>query len=111
MLQLLVTNQKSSHQQLFQHAKLSVWHYLLHFKKFYTDTILKDVVQREFVPVNIKNDSQGAIAFAKDPINHMKSKHIDIRYYFIRDPVYQSNEIMIEYVHRCNQMKTWLMYD
>ena len=36
------------------------------------DTSLRDVVQREFVPVNIKNDNQGAINLVKNPVKHMK---------------------------------------
>ena len=30
-------------------------------------------------------DNQGAIAIAKNPTNHSKTKHIDIRYHFIRE--------------------------
>ena len=35
-------------------------------------------------PVVIFEDNQGAIALAKNPIKHQRSKHIDIRYHFIR---------------------------
>ena len=30
-------------------------------------------------------DSQSAIALAKNPVFHAKSKHIDVRYHFIQD--------------------------
>ena len=53
------------------------------------------------MPVNIKNDNQGAIVLVKNPVKHMKLKHIDIRYHSIHN-YYQSNT--------CNQMKTWLMH-
>ena len=63
----------------------------------YLTQFLKDVIQHEFVPVNITNNNQGAIVLVKNPVKHMKSKHIDIRYHFIHD-YYQSNKIMIDYV-------------
>ena len=36
------------------------------------------------VPV-LHSDSQSAIALAKNPVFHSKSKHIEVRYHFIRD--------------------------
>ena len=32
-------------------------------------------------------DNQGAIAIAKNPIAHARTKHIDIRYHYIREAV------------------------
>jgi hypothetical protein len=31
------------------------------------------------------NDSQGAVALAKNPVHHNASKHIEVQYHFIRD--------------------------
>lgn len=42
-------------------------------------------------PINIYSDSQGAMALAKNPEQHQRSKHIDIRYHFLRDQVLQEN--------------------
>jgi hypothetical protein len=39
------------------------------------------------VPTNILCDSQGAIALAKNPEHHQRSKHIDLRYHFVREQV------------------------
>jgi len=36
-------------------------------------------------PVNIKVDNSGCIKFAKSPVEHKRTKHIDIRYHFVRD--------------------------
>ena len=33
----------------------------------------------------IKTDSQSAIELAKNPIYHARTKHVDIRYYFVRE--------------------------
>ena len=32
-------------------------------------------------------DNQGAIALANNPVQHQRSKHIDIKYHFIRDEI------------------------
>ena len=48
--------------------------------------LLKDVHQNhKCEPVTIFDDSQSAIALAKNPVNHQRSKHIDIKYHFVRD--------------------------
>jgi hypothetical protein len=38
-------------------------------------------------PTNILCDSQGAMALAKNPEHHQRSKHIDLRYHFVREQV------------------------
>ena len=48
--------------------------------------------------VLIKDDSQAAIAMAKNPIHHAKSKHIDIRYHFLREEL-EKKTFKLEY---CN---------
>jgi len=35
-------------------------------------------------PVTIYEDNQGAIALVENPVHHQRSKHIDIKYHFIR---------------------------
>ena len=42
-------------------------------------------------------DNQSAIALAKNPVNHQRSKHIDIRYHFIRAEVLNKN-VELKYV-------------
>ena len=41
-------------------------------------------------------DNQGSIALAKNPEFHKRTKHIDIRYHFVREKV-ESGEVTIEY--------------
>ena len=41
--------------------------------------------------VNIFVDNQGAIMLAKNPVNHQRSKHIDIKYYYIRSQIETGN--------------------
>lgn len=45
----------------------------------------------------IKIDNQGATNLAKNPIHHQRSKHIDIRYHFIREEV-KEDRVSLEYV-------------
>ncbi|KAL1269569.1 hypothetical protein QQF64_031858 [Cirrhinus molitorella] len=37
-----------------------------------------------FMPVQIFEDNQGAIALSKNPVCHQRCKHVDVRYHFIR---------------------------
>ena len=42
-------------------------------------------------------DNSSAIDISKNPIQHSKTKHIEIRYYFIRDPV-ERKIVCLEYI-------------
>lgn len=46
--------------------------------------------------VKIYEDNQGAIALAKNPEFHKRSKHIDIRYHFVREKV-EDGQVVLEY--------------
>lgn len=48
-------------------------------------------------PVTIHCDSTAALAYAKDPKYHGKSKHIDIRYHYIRDMV-AHKEVVLKHI-------------
>ncbi|XP_053956123.1 uncharacterized protein LOC128861765 [Anastrepha ludens] len=48
-------------------------------------------------PTTIMCDNQSAQFLVKNPIVHQRSKHIDIRYHYLRDK-YHGNELNIEYV-------------
>jgi hypothetical protein len=60
-----------------QAAKDAVW-----LRAFLTGLGLAAVA-----PTTIFCDSQGAIALAKNPEHHQRSKHIDMRYHFVREQV------------------------
>lgn len=59
--------------------------------------LLKDMSIECKAPVNIFVDNQGAIALAKNPIHHQRSKHIDIKYHFIRGEIENKN-IILNYI-------------
>ena len=37
------------------------------------------------MPVVIKEDNQGTIALAKNPFSHNRTKHIDIKFHYVRE--------------------------
>jgi len=57
--------------------------------------------QRE--PTVIYEDNQGCIALSDNPVHHRRTKHIDIRYHFIRERV-TSKEIELKYVPTEHQL-------
>ena len=57
----------------------------------------------ELKNILIKYDNISTINLTKNPIQHSRSKYIEIRYYFIREHV-QTNDIMLEYINIENQL-------
>ena len=47
--------------------------------------------------IPIKCDNMSAICLTKNPIQHSRTKHIEIRHHFIRDHV-QNGDILIDFV-------------
>lgn len=59
--------------------------------------VLKQVTDEQIGPVTIFIDNKSAIDLAKNPVFHGRSKHIDIRYHFIRECV-ERGEIVVKHV-------------
>ena len=53
--------------------------------------------------MSIKCDNTSAINLSKNPIFHSRAKHIDIRYYFLRNHM-QKGDIMLEFISTENQL-------
>ena len=53
--------------------------------------------------IPIKCDNTSAINISKNPIQHSRTKHIDIRHHFLRDHV-QIGDISLEFVDTNNQL-------
>jgi len=47
-------------------------------------------------PINIKVDNSGCIDFSKNPVEHKRTKHIDIRYHFVREAI-TTNKVTLEH--------------
>lgn len=59
--------------------------------------LLKELGLMGFDSVAIRMDNQGAIAFAKNPEFHARTKHIDIRHHYIRE-VESTGFIRLDYI-------------
>jgi len=44
----------------------------------------------------ILNDSQGSLALLKSPVHHLRTKHIDVQFHFVREHI-ASNEVLFDY--------------
>ena len=64
--------------------------------------ILSNISQLPIKP-KLNVDNKSAIALAKNPVYHHRSKHIDIRFHFIRQCV-QTEAIELEYVNINEQL-------
>jgi hypothetical protein len=62
-----------------------------------------DVVASAMDPVTIYSDSIAALAYAKDPKYHGKTKHIEIKYHYIRDMV-AKKEVFLEHISTKNML-------
>ena len=56
-----------------------------------------DVVTHTTDPVTIHCDSMAALAYAKDPKYHDRTKHTDVRFNFISDILAQK-EVLLEHI-------------
>jgi len=60
-------------------------------------SFLKEIRGLHDAPLTINCDNQGAIALSKDNKFHARTKHIDIRYHFIREAV-EDKKIEVIYI-------------
>ena len=47
--------------------------------------LLTDLKATPREPTVLMEDNQGAIAIARNPVSHARTKHIDIRYHYVRE--------------------------
>lgn len=69
----------------------------------YLRQLLEDLGYQQKSATVIREDNQGCIALAGNPIHHRRTKHIDIRYHFVRERI-ESGEIKVEYVPTEHQL-------
>ena len=63
----------------------------------YTRSLLSSLGMEQIGVTKIYEDNQGCIALSENPVMHRRTKHIDIRYHFIRERV-ESGEVKLCYV-------------
>ena len=59
--------------------------------------LLTELNVRHTLPITIHDDNQAAIALANNPVAHQRTKHMDIRYHFVREHI-ASGLIAVRYV-------------
>ena len=65
--------------------------------------MLGELTGVEAHPQALMVDNQPAIALAKNPVLHDRSKHIDVKFHFLRDCV-DGGQIVIEFVETGQQL-------
>ena len=65
--------------------------------------LLDELTGVEAHPPGLMVDNQPAVAFAKNPVLHDRSKHIDVKFYFLTDCV-DEGQIVIEFVETGRQL-------
>ncbi len=65
--------------------------------------LLKELSMTQEEPTKICVDNKSAIALAKNPVFHDRSKHIDIRYHYIRECITRK-DVQVEYVKSQDQI-------
>jgi hypothetical protein len=53
--------------------------------------------------VSLKIDNQAAISLCKNPVHHERSKHIDVRFHYIRECV-EEGMIKVQHVNTNDQL-------
>ena len=61
-------------------------------------SLLADLKFVQGKPTIIYEDNQGAVALSKNPRYHARTKHVDIKYHFVRDK-FENGEIILTYCY------------
>ena len=64
--------------------------------------LVEELLGCDEVKAKIMIDNQSAIALCKNPVFHERSKHIDVRYHYVRDCV-EKGKIEVEHVRTGEQ--------
>lgn len=65
-------------------------------ESMYLTQLLNGMDRKRYTCTKLFGDNQGAIALSKNPVNRQRSKHIDVKYHFIREAV-NEGKIRIEH--------------
>ena len=65
--------------------------------------LLTPLVGENISPILIYADNKGSISLARNPVYHKRSKHIDIRFFFLREHI-NSGLIVIQYIQSNENM-------
>ena len=60
----------------------------------YLKGLLEELGLHELTETTLCVDNRGAICLASDPVFHSRTKHIDIRYHFVRDVIRNGSVVL-----------------
>lgn len=63
----------------------------------HTRSLLESLGHKQEGPTVLRCDNQSAIAIAKNPVMHSRTRHIDVKLHFIRKAI-EDNHVKVEYV-------------
>ena len=69
----------------------------------YLQRLLSDVDMMKDEPIQLYGDNQGSISIVKNPVKHNRTKHIDIKYHFIRE-CFSNGTINVNHVNGENNV-------
>jgi hypothetical protein len=69
--------------------------------------LLGDLLGREAKAVDLRVDSKSTLALAKNPVFHKRSKHIRVKYHFIRD-CFEEGSVKAYYIRTKDQLADFL---
>ncbi|EWM20518.1 putative polyprotein [Nannochloropsis gaditana] len=69
----------------------------------YIRQLLMDLGSKQDEPTMIMEDNQACIAMSNNPIKHKRTKHIHVRYHFVREKV-ESKEVELVYIPTQHQL-------
>lgn len=70
--------------------------------------LISEMLGRPQAKFKLFVDNQAAIALGKDPVHHDRSKHIDIKYHFIRDCA-EKGQVEVDHIRTREQIADALM--
>ena len=60
----------------------------------------------EFTVPTLHVDNQAAIALSTNPVNNQRTKHIDIRWFFVREAI-EAGKLKVVYVNTADNRADW----
>ena len=80
---------------LCEAGKSALWLY-----RFLKELQLQELTEETLLPIPIYKDNQSAIHMARNPLNHGRTKHVDVRYHWIREQVKQGDPAPVQAFRR-----------